>query len=196
MDPSRPGPEVAISGYSRAVQLAFRESGKWRAVHVAELPGFAKGAILTFRGVAFACMGGSVTLLQRQGREWNTEILSRADAGFRRVGTDGFRLLVSRDDGVLSLGEPGGGWKEVLQVPEDRLKGGVIDDLDPAAPGLELATCSTKAIYVLRLEGAAWKPEALWKDEKANLHHMGGRSLMLAACGAPGIAGPSSHAIG
>jgi hypothetical protein len=131
---------------------------------------------------------GEILHLHTEGGEWRMDVLDRAGAGQSRIGTDGRRILAARDDGSLGLwadGERTDIYREGM-----KLRGAVLADVDPDAPGVEAATAGyEKKMTVLYPEGDAWRPVTVFTDE-GRFHHLAagellerGRGLELVGCG-------------
>src|SRR5690606_25889844 len=111
----------------------------WTATTLATLDGAAKALVSHGEDLVVACADGALVALRRDGDgRWTTERLDQAPAGLARLGSDGERLLVARDDGALAL--YAGGRVDVVHQEGNRLRGAVFANVDVAAPGLELAT--------------------------------------------------------
>jgi hypothetical protein len=133
-----------------------------------------------------ACNAGTVVNVRKTGTSWRREVLDQAEAGQSRIGTDGRRLLVARDDGALGLiGEEG---RTDIHQEGQKLRGAVLADLDPAAPGVEAATAGYEGtITVLYPSGGKWRAETVFRD-KGRFHHLVAGELLAAGKG-PELAG-------
>lgn len=192
LDPDRPGNEVLVVGFSLRATLLTRDAqGSWHAETVAELPGPGKNALAYAGGAVIACSDGTLVRLVKEDGAWVATALERAPAGQARLGTDGRRLIASRDDGVLSLFEGPDSTAQVLYRADDKLRGAVLIEADPDSAGLEAATGGyTQQVVLLSRLGSEWKPRTLFEDE-ARLHHVIGGEVgtlgpALFACGYSG----------
>jgi hypothetical protein len=180
-DPDHPGNEVFVGGYSMRAHVLAGER-----VASIPLPGPAKSAVPYRGGVAVACKDGSIVHVTKGAGEWQASLLDKAPAGQARIGTDGSRLIVSRDDGVLAILE--GAKRTEIHVESSKLRGAVLADLDPNIPGLEAATAGyEKTVTVISASGA---PEIVHAEED-RFHHLAAgelpsAGLSLAACGYSG----------
>ena len=195
IDPTRPGPEVVVAGYSRSVHVGWLEGGNFESTVVAELPGPAKGVALERGAMVFACEDGSVVRVTRRGGEWASEVVaSFADPQARIDAYDG-ALLVCDNGGYLRLVEPEPGGAEprvtVVHKSPDRLRGAVFSGLDPAAEGIELATAGYDGwIVVVRRAGRGFRTYEIAHDTD-RLHSLASGELpevgpALVACGYSG----------
>lgn len=170
VDPERPGDEVLLVGYSRLATLVHEEAGAWRAETIGQLPGPGKNVIAWNGGAVVACEDGSLVHLVRGPEGWTDRVLSKAAAGWARLGSAGEHLLAARDDGALVLfdaaGEP-----TVVHQETQKLRGAVLADLDPGVDGPELATAGyeMRATVLARSDGA-WRAETVFEDD-ARFHH-------------------------
>jgi hypothetical protein len=109
---------------------------------------------------------------------------------------DGRRIIVSDDDGTLSVLTPsddGDDWiREEIHREFELQRGAVLADLDPTTPGLEAATAGFEfRISLLREAGGSWWSKLLFRDTD-RLHHLvagdvdGRPGLELIGCGYSG----------
>lgn len=181
IDPDHEGEEVFVGGYSMRGHVLAND----RATSI-PLPGPAKSAVVYRGGVAVACKDGSVVHVRKEGGEWKVTLVDKAGAGQSRIGTDGARLIVSRDDGVLALLD--GGKRTQIFADSAKLRGAALVDMDPASPGFEAATAGYgKTVTVISAKGKAETVHV----EKDRIHHLaagelppGGRALVV--CGYSG----------
>lgn len=192
LDPEQPGDEVLVAGFSDRAVLLRRSGEGWEDVEVAQLGGAGKNAVAFEGGAAIACKDGSVVHVARsaEGEGWESRVLDQAPAGQARLGTDGSRLVVARDDGVLAV-LADGQRQEIYREPK-KLRGAVLADLDPSCPGLEAATAGyDKRVTLLCLEDGEWRPRTLHRDSES-LHHLAAGQLTgderpeLVTCGFAG----------
>lgn len=191
IDPQRDGEEVLLVGFSRRATLAWREGDSWQTEVVGELPGDGKNALPYQGGAAVVCNDGAVVLVARKEGAWTVTELDRAEAGLARIGTDGERLVVARDDGALAI--LAAGEREEIHQESSKLRGAVLADLDPDLPGIEAATAGYgNTVTLLHQDGDAWKPRVLFEDT-GRLHHLAtGRigpdgEVGLVTCGYSGL---------
>jgi hypothetical protein len=203
----RPGDEIIVAGFARRiVQLSVSDAG-WIATELAQVDGAVKSLQPFGAGLAAACADGAlVETRPADDGTWRVRVLDQALAGLARLGGDGRRLLVARDDGVLQLVQvsgdsplanagPGSGGVDVAEVHREsgKLRGAVIADLDPSLPGLELGTAGYgRCVTVVAQHDGAWLSEIVWQDDD-RLHHLAaghipavGESAVLVACGYSG----------
>jgi len=181
---------VWLTGFDRTLQRAERTADGWVTERAAALPGAGKSAVGVEGGVAVACTDGSIVRVVRAERGFRATELDRREAGRSRLGTDGRRVLSADDDGALTLvGRRGA---RTLCTERAKLRGAVLADLDPQAPGLEAATAGyAGAISLLYERGEDWEPVVVFRD-LAPFHHLaagelgGGPGLELAGCGFTG----------
>jgi len=185
-----------VTGYDLAVHRIRFSGGKWVADKVADLNGAGKQALATPQGVVIACRDGALLRLERAKDGFSLATLDRRTRGRSRLGTDGSRIIVSDDDGTLSIITPteeANVWKrEEIHREFDLLRGAVLADLDPDTPGLEAATAGyERKITLLRRFGGSWWSRMLYCD-RDRLHHLaagnvdGCPGLDLVACGYSG----------
>ena len=170
IDPDRAGDEILLVGFSLNATLASRKEGAWETQLVAKLSGPGKMAIAHGGGAAVACADGSVLQLKQQDGQWTSIVLDKVDAGQSRIDSDGERLLVARDDGVLSLLSDGK--QSDIRKENSKLRGAVLADLDPNSKGLEAASAGyDMAVNVLWPEEGGWRAVEVFKDT-GKLHHL------------------------
>jgi len=185
-----------VTGYDRAVHRLRFVGGKWSAEKVVDLPGPGKQALPTPAGVVIACRDGALVRVERVGDAYRLVTLDRRPSGRSRLGTDGTRIIVSDDDGTLSILSPGKGgaaWsREEIHREFDLQRGAVLADLDPDSPGLEAATAGYEfKVTLLRRAGGHWWSRMLYRDSD-RLHHLaagdvdGRPGLELVTCGYSG----------
>ena len=186
LDVARPGQEILLVGFSNRATMLFKDRGAWISETAADLGSAGKTAVIYRGGAAVACNAGTVVHVRKTGGSWRSEILDRAKAGQSRVGTDGRRLLVARDDGSLGLISETG--RTDIHKEGQKLRGAVLADLDPAAPGLEAATAGYEGtITVLYPQGDSWRAETVFRDT-GRFHHLVAGELLDAGEG-PELAG-------
>ena len=183
---------VFVAGYDRQVHRLTRGASGWDAELVGELPGAGKNALAALGGVVVACTDGSVVRFKREGSGWARQILDQRPGGRSRLGVHGDQLVVSDDDGTLSILEQG--QRREIYGSSAKLRGAVLADLDPDHPGLEAATAgySREVKILLSLDPAA--PDILTPFvDSDRIHHLtvgnvdGDPDLELVACGYSGL---------
>jgi hypothetical protein len=188
--------EVFVTGYDNAVHRIRRQRGEWIAEKIADLPGAGKNIILVSGMLVVSSTDGSLVGIERDGTTWSARVLDKRDRGRSRLGTDGRRVLVSDDDGLLSIvtpSEDGRSWsREEIHREFDRERGAVLADLDPDTPGLEVATAGYEfRITLLREADGAWWSKLLFRDSE-RFHHLaagdvdGEPGIELVGCGYSG----------
>ncbi|MFH0944949.1 MAG: hypothetical protein V2A76_07100 [Planctomycetota bacterium] len=198
LDPDLPGNEILLVGFSLDATLAHREAGEWKTAKVATLPGAGKSAVPFEGGAAVTCADGSVVHLVKRDGAWTSTTLDKAEAGQSRVGTDDSRLIVARDDGVLSLLQDGK--RTEIHKEELKLRGAVLADVTPSSKGAEAATAGYgKSVTVLWQERGEWHEQTVFTDT-GKLHHLAagqfegmGPSACLVTCGFSGLVTVISH---
>jgi len=176
-----------VTGYDRAVNRLRFLDGTWRAEKVVDLPGPGKQALPTAAGVVIACRDGTLARVERAGDAFRLVVLDRRSSGRSRLGTDGARIIVSDDDGTLSIVSPregGNGWsREGIYREFDLQRGAVLADLDPDSPGLEAATAGYEfKVTLLCRAGGHWWSRLLYRDSD-RLHHLAAGDV----AGRPGL---------
>lgn len=189
-----PGAEVVVGGFAYRIEALRRDGDGWTSQVLADVDGAVKNLVAFGDSVAAACADGSLVLVERAAGEtpdaWRARVLDRAPAGLARIGSDGARLLVARDDGVLALVT--GDAVDEVHRESGKLRGAVIADLAPDRPGDELATAGYgQRVTILTHDGEAWTPHVVHEDDE-RLHHVAaGRvadapGAALVACGYSG----------
>jgi len=186
VDPTHPGAEVVCVGFSRKLTVLGRTDAGWATLYVADLPSPGKNVVVDGGRIVAVCAGGTrETIVCRDARTWAGESRTIGPVGPARVSAHGDEILVACDDGGLRLlrGEQPA---EVLYREADKLRGAVLADLDPDAPGLEAATAGYgKTITVLFRpnEGETeWSPLTVWRDTD-RFHHLAAGELLAAGAG-------------
>ncbi|MCB9896479.1 MAG: hypothetical protein H6825_00620 [Planctomycetes bacterium] len=192
LDPDHPGNELLVDGFSgQATVLALGANGFERVVTV-PLPGAGKMAVPHQDGVAIACADGSVSLVRREAPgKWTATNIARQPAGAARVASDDERLLVARDDGTLEL--VSGSLGKIIHRETERLRGAVLANVDPVAPGLEAASAGYEGkVWVMTNEDLRWHEHEVYADGN-KLHHLAageltsvGSGVFLVTCGYSG----------
>jgi len=192
LDPERAGNEILLVGFSQKATLAARKDGAFVISTVTELSGPGKMAVAHEGGAAIVCADGSVIQLTRRDGVWKSTVIDKTEAGQARIDSDGRRLLLARDDGVLAL--LFGGERTELRKEDSKLRGAVLADLDPDSPGLEAASAGyDMAVNVLFEETDGWRAVEVFKDT-GRLHHLAagrfsglGPGASLVTCGYSGL---------
>lgn len=182
---------IFVIGFSRKVfQLTRSGDGSWSSEAVGELPGAGKTCVETRDGIAIACNDGSLVQLSKVDGRWRTSVLDTRSQGRARVGTDGERVIVADDDGTLSIVSAAG--RKEIHREHKKLRGAVLAELDPSAPGLEAACAGYEhKITVLGNDAGRWR-QLFTHEEPDRLHHLvavdldGRPGLELVACGYAG----------
>lgn len=182
--------EVFVAGYSGEAHRIAREGESWAVDRIAPLPGAGKSVAVHEGAVYVACTDGTVLRVEKQGGSWNSASADEREAGRSRLGSSPLGVVVSDDDGVFSL--LGSGGPVELFRDSNKLRGAVLADLDPSAPGLEAATAgySGRLVVLYRREGGYDARTLLIDTQK--FHHVaagelgGGEGHELAACGYSG----------
>lgn len=189
LDPHTSGPEVLLVGFTRRAWLAAHTADGWRVHEAATLPGPGKNAVIAGGRAIVACADGSlIALALTQDGTLATTVIDRAPAGYARLAAGDNSVLAARDDGGLVLVEDGRA--RVVYRGQGKLRGAVLADLDPDAPGTELATAGyDRRVVLLRRRGADFEPSELFQAED-RLHHLtafrGPGGIGLAAVGYSG----------
>lgn len=158
-----------VAGYGRRVYRLVGARGE--GATSANTPGPGRSVARALGGVVIACRDGAVLrVAEEAGGALAVDLLHRREQGRARIAAAGDDLLVADDDGTLSLlGRAGA---EVVWKGEAALRGAVLDDLDPAAPGLEAATASydgTMRVFARRAAG--WAGAIVARDSD-RFHHL------------------------
>jgi hypothetical protein len=181
IDPGRPGSEVLVAGFSGKATLLFRDGDRWGSETVADLGSAGKNAVAFDGGAVVACTSGRLVHLKRAEGGWTSSVLDEVPAGQSRVGTDGVRLLSSRDDGTLGLVTKDA--RADIHREEGKLRGAVLADVDPRTPGVEAVTAGySHRLTVLREENSGWLAETVFEDTDA-LHHVAAGELLSEGTG-------------
>lgn len=177
IDPDRTGDEIAVAGFAKVVHLIVRDGDGWQVTPICTLPGPAKSMVPFAGGLAVACADGSLIHVAKQDGEWKSRTLDEAKAGYARLGGNDELLVAARDDGRLVTITPAGEVVE-LYAEDQKLRGAVLAELDPGAPGLEAATVGyglkMTVLYPLPGEDGAvneWLPRLVHTDVE-RFHHL------------------------
>jgi hypothetical protein len=189
--------EAFVAGYGQKVFRLRPSSEGWKTEAVADLPGAGKGAVVTPRGVVMTCTDGSLVRLDESRDGFAVEVIDHREGaeggrtGRARVGAAGDRIIVSDNDGTLSIVGPGGA--TVIHREPDMARGAVLADLDPAHPGLEAATAGyAKNVTIFYPTAGGFRPRIVYRDSM-KLHHLQGADLdgkpgiELVTCGYSGL---------
>lgn len=177
---------VVVAGYDQRVTLLERREGRWRERDLGELPGPARCAVPLPEepgppGVALCCKDGSVVRCVRRGEDYELLPADFRASGRARLSAANDHLLVADDDGTLAL-VPGlapglpehvrGQARVEIYRASSKLRGAVLADVDPSAPGLEACTCSGAGeLTVLSHVDGRWRPAEAARDT-AILHDL------------------------
>jgi hypothetical protein len=190
LDPDHDGDELLVAGYTNKAHLINNDGGAWKVVRSLDLDGQGKGAAVVASGAVVACADGSVMLLERSGRDWESRLLRKFPAPQARIAGLGDAVLVCDNGGDLRLIQDQR--TDVVFSATDRLRGAVFADVDPKDPVRQAATAGYDgAITLIRggLEGP-WRAEKVGHDTN-KLHHLAtgeilGYGTALVACGYSG----------
>lgn len=189
LDPSRPGAEVLVAGYSRQAFVFAAENGGFKPLGSVSLRGEAKGAAATSTGAAIANANGTVELVERKGSTWTATALADYSVPQARIAARGADILVCANDGGLRLLRDGE-TQLIFQSP-DRLRGAVFLDFDSRGKGPEIATAGYDGrITVHFREDAGWGFREVGRDDD-RFHHLAAGELpdlgfALVGCGYSG----------
>jgi len=179
VDPGHDGDEVIGVGFSRKATILGRDSDAWKTLGQADLTSPGKNAVVFKGGVVVACSGGTVDWVAVEDGAWGNESAGTRFGGPARIDALGEQILVACDDGGLQLVEFEG--SRQIHKEGQKLRGAVLADLDPSAPGQEAATAGyEKAMTVLYPPQAgeeAWTPVTVWRDTE-KLHHLAAGELL------------------
>lgn len=192
LDPDHVGDEALLAGYGRRALRVSRGPEGWTEHDAGPLPADAKCAVAFDRGVAVGCTDGSLALVEPGEAGSRGLVLDAAGSAQSRLGTDGRRLVVCRNDGTLALVDDAGA--RTIYSEGDRLRGAVLAELAADVPGLEAATAGYSGqVTVLFGGGETWRPEAVHQDTD-KLHHLAAGeldgsdgALELVGCGYSGL---------
>ena len=188
VDPDTEGPEVVTVGFSRKARILAKINGAWAPTGAGDLRGAGKTVVKHKGGIAVANTSDSLALLspgpvpsEENGafKDWAVQKLARG-ASQGRIASKGELLLLACDDGGLRLATPDDGLLLLFQ-DTGKLRGAVLDDIDPSHEGWEAATAGYAKTVTLLLPGRkvddAWTPVTLWRDTE-KLHHLAGGELL------------------
>jgi hypothetical protein len=188
------GANLLLGGYApgeQAVVRALTADNTWETREVPSFSGPAKNAVGYRDGVAVACSDGRVMLVRPTEEGFVAELLDEAPAGCARLASDGDKLLVARDDGVLALLDENG--SQEIYREQDKLRGAVLANLDSVSPAIEAATAGySRMITVLSQDATGWHPTQVFEGTD-RFHHLAsgrvetlGPEICLVACGYSG----------
>jgi hypothetical protein len=166
------GRHVWVTGYSRRVhRLTRTEEGAWRAL-TADLPGPGRSIAVAGDGVVIACKDGSVVQVRVAGESLQVDGLHKRDSGRARVDANAAGIVVvCDDDGTFGWLTPGGTLLQ-LHKADQKLRGAVLADLDPANPGLEAATAGYDGtVRLFRKSAEGWAGTVVATDTD-RFHHL------------------------
>lgn len=170
VDPDRPGLEVVVSGFSRALTVLTRDGDAWRDRKIATLPNPAKQVTGHGAGVLVACVGGELVEAHARPGDGRHEVRHRETVGLARVASDGQRIVAACDDGGFLLFT--GTLRLELHREGQKLRGAVWAELDPAGAGIECATAGYEGrVRVFRTEETGWDGETVVEGLPA-IHHV------------------------
>ncbi len=209
--PNRPGAEFVIAGFFGQAHVGRLDTLRGQpSLVVEERPGLthqgnAKGACLTRSGLVLACDNGFLyTYTRAADGAWFAHDGIDVGGGLARVTAyPGGGVAVCGNDGTFRVVryDRAAGTKSTwfLVRAENRLRGAVIADLDPAHPGDEAATAGYDGIIrLVRFfpgEGASdaemATSDVILARDTAKLHHLTtgtfeGLGLSLVSCGYSG----------
>ena len=193
VDPEHPGAEIIVAGFGRKVHVLSHDGAGFLHEVACDLDGPAKQVVPWRGGVAVACADGQLVFVKKVDGAWTKTTLARAEAGLARLGPSPDHLAVARDDGVLWLVDASGRGREIHREGQ-KLRGAVHADLEPDAPGLELACAGYEGriVILVETEPDQWTPIEVWREDQ-RFHHLAsgevdpaGLGLELVACGYSG----------
>jgi len=193
VDPDHPGAEVVVAGFGLTVHVLAHDGAGFVQTPAAQLDGPAKQVVGWRSGALVACANGELVHVVKQDGAWTSRVLATAPAGLARLGPSDDAVAVARDDGALWLVDADGSGTVVHQE-DQKLRGAVLAELDPTAPGLELASAGYEGRLVVLSEGADGerRAETVWHEDR-RFHHLTcgevdarGAGLELVGCGYSG----------
>ncbi len=172
---------VWVTGYSNKIHLLGRQAAAPWPAHSAPLPGPGRSIAPTSGGVVVACRDGSVIDISLSGVLGPVPIpRDKRDAGRARIAAAGRDVLAADDDGTLTFlttsddgaDDHRADGRVVLHRGPDKLRGAVLADLDPTAPGLEAATAGYDGtIRVFTRIASQWNEDVVARDTD-RFHHL------------------------
>ena len=167
---------IWVTGYSKKVHLLGPQDAVPWPAHSAPLPGPGRSIAPTSGGVVVACRDGSVIYIALSGVFGPVPLpRDKRDAGRARIATAGRDVLAADDDGTLTLlttSDDNAHQGVVLHRSTDKLRGAVLADLDPTAPGLEAATAGYDGtIRVFTRVSSQWSEDVVARDTD-RFHHL------------------------
>lgn len=178
---------VFVGGYSLKGHLLKKGEAGWEARLLAALPGAAKNAIAASGGIVVACKDGSLVRIERESGK--SSLIHRHEAGRSRLGGMAEQIIVANDDGTLHLVIATEA--SVIYREANKLRGAVLEDLDPDRPGLEAATAGYEKKLSILYRNNGWEAVEVYRDTDRFHHLASGRlpgvpGIALAACGYSG----------
>ncbi len=164
--------EAIVTGYDWKLHRFRWNGAAMDHAVLAELPAPGKNCLWTDTSIVIACSSGA--LLEGTGgpdAALRLRTIDQRENGRGRLGTDGRRVVVSDDDGTLTLVD-GEARTVLLSGSGLRQRGAVIADLDPGRPGHEIATAGyDRCIRVFLPSSGGYTTVIPYKDPE-RFHHL------------------------
>jgi len=177
-----PGNEVVVCGFNHRVQLLYLDEGSWqhKTIYVANdrMKIVLAADVLPDRpGLEVVATGadGRPQVLWEGKRGWHHQNIFIDPLGQSRVATGDAGVLIGGDGGKVTLtGLQEGRWQaEFLGRDTAKIRGVVLDDVDPRVPGAEVYACgySGKVTQFVRTTNDYWESRVMHAEERP-LHHL------------------------
>ena len=179
---AHPGNEVVVCGFNHRVQLLYLDQGSWKheTIYVANdrMKVVIIADVLPERpGLEVVATGsdGRPQVLWEGKLGWHHQTVFADPLGQSRVAAGDAGILIGGDGGKVTLsGLKDGRWQaEFLGRDTAKIRGVVLDDVDPATPGAEAYSCgySGRVIQYVRTTSDYWESRVVYVDERP-LHHL------------------------
>jgi hypothetical protein len=179
---AHPGSEVVVCGFNHRVQLLYFDEGSWKheTIYVANdrMKIVVAADVLPDRpGLEVLATGsdGRPQVLWEGKLGWHHQTIFADRLGQSRVAAGDVEVLIGGDGGKVTLASlRDGHWQpELLGRDTAKIRGVVLDDVDPSAPGVEAYACgySGKVTQFVRTGDDYWQSRIVHVEERP-LHHL------------------------